>query len=105
MLSRRTFLTLASGLLVPAPEPVRAYSFAGGWALPRWQPVLFKGSPVFQGLAPLAIWDIAPGELFSSTPHAGLRVGTHAELDKFAILGRGRRNTESRNAKAALPRG
>jgi hypothetical protein len=32
MLSRRNFLALASGLLVPAPvEPVRAYSFVGGW--------------------------------------------------------------------------
>jgi hypothetical protein len=28
---RRSFLALASGLLVVAPEPVRAYSFVGGW--------------------------------------------------------------------------
>jgi hypothetical protein len=31
-LGRRSFLALASGLLVPEPEPVRAYSFVGGWA-------------------------------------------------------------------------
>jgi hypothetical protein len=29
--NRRSFLALASGLLVVAPEPVRAYSFIGGW--------------------------------------------------------------------------
>ncbi len=31
MISRRSFIALASGLLVPELEPVRAYSFAGGW--------------------------------------------------------------------------
>ena len=32
MISRRSFIALASGLLVP--EPTRVYSFAGGWAEP-----------------------------------------------------------------------
>jgi hypothetical protein len=31
MISRRSFIALASGLLVPEVEPVRAYSFIGGW--------------------------------------------------------------------------
>lgn len=33
-MNRRSFLALASGLLVPVPEPVRSYFFApmGGWA-------------------------------------------------------------------------
>jgi hypothetical protein len=30
-MNRRGFLALASGLLAPVPEPVRAYSFVGGW--------------------------------------------------------------------------
>ena len=30
-MNRRSFLALASGILVRAPEPVRAYSFVGGW--------------------------------------------------------------------------
>ncbi len=30
-MKRRSFLALASGLLVPDYEPVRAYSFIGGW--------------------------------------------------------------------------
>ena len=32
-MNRRSFLALASGLLVPW-QPERVYSFAGGWALP-----------------------------------------------------------------------
>lgn len=28
---RRSFLALASGLFAPMPEPLRAYSFVGGW--------------------------------------------------------------------------
>jgi hypothetical protein len=32
-MNRRSFLALASGLLAPVPEPIRAYAFApaGGW--------------------------------------------------------------------------
>jgi hypothetical protein len=32
-MNRRQFIVLASGLLVPAPERVRAYSFVGGWTI------------------------------------------------------------------------
>jgi hypothetical protein len=35
-MNRRTFMTLASGLLVPAVEPARAYSFIGGWREQPW---------------------------------------------------------------------
>jgi hypothetical protein len=31
VLSRRQLFQVASGLLVPMPEPARAYSFVGGW--------------------------------------------------------------------------
>lgn len=34
MISRRSFIALASGLLVPEVEPVRAYSFIREWTPP-----------------------------------------------------------------------
>lgn len=34
-MNRRSFIKLASGLLAAVHEPVRAYSFVGGWAEPE----------------------------------------------------------------------
>ena len=78
MISRRSFLTLASGLLVP--EPTTVYSFAGGWKLPRWYPVLYGGLPLVtwngrpfggKGLGPIVVPD---GDLvrfdFDTASHA-----------------------------------
>lgn len=57
-LSRRGFLQIASGLLVPAPPRERAYSFAGGWMGPNlykidgvWRPLLFTGGNLLCTLA------------------------------------------------------
>ncbi len=33
-MNRRSFMQLVSGLLIPTQEPVRAYSFVGGWQDP-----------------------------------------------------------------------